>query len=109
MILALAAICAIAYVALRWGVRRFQDSTALRAAGMRVVDRLGLEPRRSLYVVEVGGRYFLVGSSEGGLRLISEIDADTAVEVERRRPTGGKLSFRQVLLGKRKSAQPPGA
>jgi flagellar biogenesis protein FliO len=41
---------------------------------MAVVARLPLEPRRSLYVVDVAGKTLLVGTSEMGLSLLSELD-----------------------------------
>jgi flagellar biogenesis protein FliO len=45
---------------------------------MRVVARLPLEPRRSLYLVEVAGRYLLVGLGENGApTTLAEIDAAT--------------------------------
>ena len=34
-----------------------------------------LEPRRSLYVVDVAGKTLLVGTSEMGLSVLSELDA----------------------------------
>ena len=42
---------------------------------MDVVARVPLEPRRSLYVVEVAGKTLLVGTSEMGLNVLSELDA----------------------------------
>ncbi len=42
-------------------------------AGMRVVGRLTLEPRRSIYLVEVGGRCLVVGVGEGPMALLSEL------------------------------------
>jgi flagellar biogenesis protein FliO len=42
---------------------------------MDVVARVPLEPRRSLYVVEVAGKTLLVGTSEMGLSVLSELDA----------------------------------
>jgi flagellar biogenesis protein FliO len=39
-----------------------------------VVARVPLEPRRSLYVVEVAGKTLLVGTSEMGLSVLSELD-----------------------------------
>ena len=39
-----------------------------------VVARVPLEPRRSLYVVEVAGKTLLVGTSEMGLPVLSELD-----------------------------------
>ena len=44
-------------------------------AGMRVVGRLALEPRRSIYLVEVGGRCLVVGVGDGPMALLSELDA----------------------------------
>jgi flagellar biosynthetic protein FliO len=103
MVLVLIAICALAYVVLRWGLRRFQEGVAPGpGSGMRVVHRMGLEPRRSLYVVEVGRRFFLVGTSETGLTLLSELDAETAAEIERRKPPPGpRRSFREILFRKK--------
>ena len=41
---------------------------------MDVVARVPLEPRRSLYVVEVAGKTLLVGTSEMGLSVLTELD-----------------------------------
>ncbi|HEX4459630.1 MAG TPA: flagellar biosynthetic protein FliO [Polyangia bacterium] len=42
-------------------------------AGMRVVGRLPLEPRRSIYLVAVGGRCLVVGVGDGPMALLSEL------------------------------------
>ena len=101
MILALVAICALAYAVLRWGVRRFQTGPLGRARGMRVVSRLGLEPRRSLYVVAIGPRHFVVGVGEGGVSLLTELDADTAAELDSPPPERTKTSFKDLLSRKK--------
>jgi len=49
---------------------------------VRVVDRIGLEARKSLYVIEVAGKFMLVASSESGVQLIAELDADSARAAE---------------------------
>lgn len=41
---------------------------------MDVVARVALEPRRSLYVVAVAGKTLLVGTSEMGLSVLTELD-----------------------------------
>src|SRR5205823_12809004 len=49
-----------------------------RAKGAHLLDvvaRLPLEPRRALYVVEVAGKTLLVGTSEMGLSVLTELDA----------------------------------
>ena len=66
---ALAFVCALAVIVLRLlGPRR-----AL-GGGMRIVSRLPLDARRSLYVVEVGGRCLLVGAGDGPLTLLTELE-----------------------------------
>ncbi len=67
----LAVVCAAAWAILRFGVRR-----AARPSGsLKVVARLPLEPRRTLYVVEAAGKTLLVGVSEGAIATLAELDA----------------------------------
>jgi len=74
---ALAFVCALAVGALRLlGPRRGSGR------GMRVVSRLALDARRSLYVVEVGGRCLLLGAGDGPLTLLTELDPAKLEEVE---------------------------
>jgi flagellar protein FliO/FliZ len=79
--LALGVVCGLAYLVFRFALPRL--STARSANSMvRVVDRVGLDPRKSLYVVEVAGRWLLIGASEAGVHLVSELDAKSAEEAE---------------------------
>jgi flagellar protein FliO/FliZ len=43
-------------------------------ARMRVLERLPLEPRRSLYVVEVDGAPLLIGVADGSVRVLRELE-----------------------------------
>jgi flagellar biosynthetic protein FliO len=70
---ALVVVCALAIGALRAVSRRGR-----RARGMRLVSRLAVEPRRALVVVEVAGRWFLVGVGDGPMSLVAELDAAEA-------------------------------
>lgn len=68
----------VAAVALVWVVRRLSDPTLPggkrgRQRWMEVLARLPLEPRRSLYVVRISERTLLLGTSEMGLTLLSEL------------------------------------
>lgn len=85
MAIALGAICALAYVLLGKGLPwLMQLSPAARRnlSGSRprgvieVVDRLPLDPKRTLYVVKMKSSYFLVGASDQGLSLISRVEDD---------------------------------
>ena len=110
-LLALAAVCLLAYVVLRFLSRRVYGAAA-GGGLMRVVARLPLEPRRSLYLVEVAGRYLLVGLGENGApTTLAEIDAATVKAVT---PAASHPSFIEVLRlrlqkheGHRTDAPPP--
>ena len=67
----LALVCLFAFLVLRWlgrkGVGRSNDC-------VRIIGRCFLEARRSIYLIEAGGRFFLVGVGEGPMSLLAEID-----------------------------------
>src|SRR5215510_14941078 len=67
----LGAVCLVAWAALRFLAGRGIG----RASGaIRVVARCPLEPRRSVYVIAVAGRSFLVGVGDGPMALLAELD-----------------------------------
>ena len=71
-------------------------------AGMRVVGRLPLEPRRSIYLVEVGGRCLVVGVGDGPMALLSElpeVPADATAVVGRSAEPALARAWRRVLGG----------
>jgi flagellar biogenesis protein FliO len=63
---------------LAWGTLRLLAGRGVgKASGaIRVVARCGLEPRRSVFVIETAGRCFLVGVGDGPMALLAELDAD---------------------------------
>ena len=70
----LAGVCIAAFVVVKV-VGRFLATGRMRGGHLLdIVARLPLEPRRSLYVVEVAGKTLLVGTSEMGLSVLSELD-----------------------------------
>ena len=74
-LLALGAVCLLAYVVLRYGVKRLY-SAGRKGARMRVIEHLPLEPRRSVYLVQLGSRYLLLGTGEAGVRFLTDVDRD---------------------------------
>ena len=70
----LGVVCIAAFVAVRVFGRLLATGRSRGAHLLDVVARVALEPRRSLYVVEVAGKTLLVGTSEMGLSLLSELD-----------------------------------
>ena len=87
----LAGVCIAAFVIVRLFGRFLATGRVRGAHLLDVVARMPLEPRRSLYVVEVAGKTLLVGTSEMGLSVLSELDG---AEVRSRvvdRPSFGDL------------------
>ncbi|MEW6661734.1 MAG: flagellar biosynthetic protein FliO [Bacillota bacterium] len=64
-------VAALAYFSLKYGLgRRWQ----LQGTGfIKVLDRVSLNAKSHLYLVEAGGRYFVVASGDQGPRLITEL------------------------------------
>jgi flagellar protein FliO/FliZ len=107
----LGVVIALVYLTLNVGLRRLLGIKALGAAGVvKVLERVPLDQRRTLYVVEAAGEVLLVGASDGSLGLITRLDP---AEVARRRvqppaPAGTVQSspLVQKLLGLRPAAKP---
>ncbi len=95
-VFALALVCALAYLIFRVVLPRLSIGYGSNSM-VRVVDRVGIDARKSLYVIEVAGKWMLVASSEAGVQLICELDAQTALLAEqeivknRAVPAGGAL------------------
>ena len=89
-LVALGLVCGLAYVIFRWVLPRL-NAVSSGSSMVRVVDRVGLDARKSLYVIEVAGRWLLIAASEAGVQVISELDekaaAEAAAEIERVRPS----------------------
>ncbi len=69
------AVLMLKYVTPRVGLlKRFQNDKYFRVLG-----RYMLEPRKSLFMVETGGRYLVIGTSDHGISLITELSKEEAV------------------------------
>lgn len=64
-LLALVAVCILAWTVLRWSAGRGLGSLG-GGQRIRVIERAHLDARRTLYLVEIGDRVFLVGAGETG-------------------------------------------
>ena len=104
VVIVLVATCLFFYILIRWLLPRMSKlagGRGLRIGGskvIRVVDRCVLEPRRALYVVEVAGRFGLLGATEGSITKLAGEDLD---EPELRRMLGAPPAkpFASVLKG----------
>ena len=82
-VMALAFVCGLAYLIFRVILPRLSGVGFSTNNMVRVIDRIGLEARKNLYVIEVAGRFLLIAASESGVQLIAELDAEAAAEAER--------------------------
>lgn len=90
-LLVLGGVCIAAFVVVRF-LGRFLATGPRRGAHLLdVVARMPLEPRRSLYVVEVAGKTLLVGTSEMGLSVLTELDRDAVQARVVERPTFAEM------------------
>lgn len=80
MVLMLGAVCILAWVSLKWGLKRWVTPDA-KAGPMQVLARLPLEPRRTINLIKVGQRVLVVGSSEHGMHALGDLSLDE-VELE---------------------------
>jgi flagellar protein FliO/FliZ len=82
VVVALVAICIVFLIVIRWLLPRMARAAGgqgFRMGGgrlVRIVDRCPLEPKRTVFLVEVAGRYMLIGSSEGSVTKIAGGDLD---------------------------------
>lgn len=86
-LVSLGAVCLLAYVVLRWLGRQ---GVGRGAGPLKVIARCALEPKRSVYIVEAAGRYFLMGVGDGPMTLLSELDSDAVQRELLLAPAGGR-------------------
>lgn len=70
--LMLLAVLALIYLTLHKGLGKLTERSQI-GKRMRVVERVGLDARRGLYIVEVDGRELLIGTGEQGPVRLSEL------------------------------------
>ena len=74
----LSAVCLLAYLLLGKLMPRLlqiEPPTAQRRL-LKVVDRLAIDQKRSVMILQLGDEYFLVGAAEQNISLMSKLDAE---------------------------------
>ncbi len=97
--LALVAVCALAALVLRLLRRGLGGGSR----ALRVVARLTLEPRRSIYIVAAAEKYLLVGVGDGPMAVLGELSPDEVrrIEAEEAAGQGGLLALARRAFGRR--------
>ena len=80
-------ICGGLYVAAKWIVPRLTRWRLARGSPVTLIDQFALGKGRSICVVKVLRRYYLMGVTDGSVRLLTELDAS---EVEAAYPTSAR-------------------
>ncbi len=98
-LLALGAVCALAFGALRVAAR----GGLLRplARHITVIESTSLGPRRALYLVRVGERVLLLGASDATLSTLAELRPDELPPPPPADEPTGPRSLFDALLGRR--------
>ena len=86
-------VAALAIISLAgWAVVRFGGprlSLSRKNRRLKLIERLVLEPRRSVHLVEVDGKTLLIGTSDRSVHLLKTMDDSEPISDQRKDP----LSF----------------
>lgn len=98
------------YLTLNHGLRRLMGIRGpVGRSVVTVIDRVPLDQKKALYVVKVAGEYLLLGGAEGGVQLVTKLDAAEVERLQRdaRAATPQLSPFLQKLLSRRGGTPPP--
>lgn len=81
-LLALAAVCVLAWVVLRWSAQRGFGALGHKGV-VQVIERVPLDARRAIYVVRIGDRVLAVGVGDGAApSVLTELDPASVPKAE---------------------------
>ena len=95
----LAGVLLLAYALLRLGLPRMFGMAGTGSGPIQIVARQALEPRKTLYLVNVGSQVFLLGTAENQVQYLTVIDPENAsavLSMQSPQPVRAK-DFRHVL------------
>ncbi len=78
MFVVLALVVALAWLTLNVGLRKLLKVGPAQAGLVRVHERIPLEPKKSVYVVEAAGQFLLLGVGEREVTRVGELDPEKA-------------------------------
>jgi len=95
-------ICGLAWLSLRWLLPKLYGSRGVTSSQIQLVDTYRFDSRRSLMLVEVRGKSFLLAGSEQGIKLLARLDDRSEENTEQpplaeEETPGETLSFESTL------------
>ncbi len=75
VIVAMILVSGLAFFAIKYLLPKAPWVKGLAGSKIQVLEKMGLEPRKSLYLIQVAEKVVLVGSSEQGLSALAEFSA----------------------------------
>jgi len=111
--LVLAMVITLAWLTLSVGLRRLLGIRPVAGTNVvTVLERVPLDQKRALFVVEAAGEVLLIGGADASLNLISKLDRAEVEKMKAARPPSQPIQLSpllQKLLGRKDSAPPPPA
>jgi flagellar protein FliO/FliZ len=77
LLVILAGILILAWVGLRHWLPKLSGMRGLDAGPIRIMARMPLEPRKTLYIVKAGDQYMLLGASDTQVSFLKELPAES--------------------------------
>jgi len=74
-ILALILVCVLAYVLLRYGLKWLIPKAKGQIQAMKIIDRLPLEGRRAVYLVEIGEKILILAATDSTINKVGELNS----------------------------------
>jgi flagellar protein FliO/FliZ len=78
----LALVCLLIYFLLRKVLPRVVQMPGLRNRAVKIIERLPLDQKKSLVVVEIQDKAFLLGCSENSINILMELDREKIAEIK---------------------------
>jgi flagellar biogenesis protein FliO len=75
-LIAMVIVIALAFICIRYLLPRLQMAKQRGKSRIQIIERIGLEPRKALYIIKVGNKAAVVGSSDHNLSKLIDLDAD---------------------------------
>lgn len=105
MVLVLGLVLALVYLSLNFGLRKLMRLSPARSSLVKVHERIPLDAKKIVYLVEASGEYLLLGSGERDVSLLARLDPERTkallaqkAEPAGPRPLAGKPFWERLLV-----------